>query len=89
MKRTFGRGGKVSTNTWTQVGHQETLLYVDGLNYSKRFFTSMNFWNMRIPLRNIKEFYYAAKNSGITLEVFIDAGMQTEEAETKWKKRRE
>jgi hypothetical protein len=65
------------------------LLYVDALNYSKKFFTSPNFWNIRIPLRNIKDFYYAAKNSGFTLEVFIDAGMQSEEAEAKWKSRRE
>ncbi len=44
---------------------------------------------MQIPLRNIKDFYHAAKNSGFTLEVFIDAGFQSEEAEKKWKTRRE
>jgi hypothetical protein len=62
---------------------------VDILNYSKRFFTTPNFWNVKFPLRNIKDFYYAAKNSGYVLEVFIDAGIQTEEANQKWMSRRE
>lgn len=49
----------------------------------------MNFWNVNIPFRNIKEFYYAAKNEGWKIEIFIDAGMQTEECLNIWMKRKE
>ncbi|CDW88040.1 UNKNOWN [Stylonychia lemnae] len=72
-------------------GKQESrmLLYVDALNYSRRFFNDSNFWNLKKPFIKIRRFVDAARKSGIDIEVYIDAGMQTKEALTKWRTRRE
>jgi len=65
------------------------LLYVDALNYSNQFGFVMKCWNLTFPTRRIKEFIEAAKVSGFTLKVFIDAGIESDEAIDKWKSRRE
>jgi hypothetical protein len=63
-------------------------LYFDALNYARRFFCDLNFWNLDKPFNKIKKFVAAAHNAGWHLEVFIDAGIQTKEALDKWKTRR-
>lgn len=65
------------------------LLYVDALNFSRRFFTDLNFWDLQKPFSKIRKFVTAAINSGWHIEVFIDAGIQTKETLQKWKIRRE
>ncbi len=55
------------------------MLYIDALNFSRRFFTDKNFWNLRKPFYKIRKFVEVARNSGYELEVFIDAGIQTDE----------
>jgi len=64
------------------------LLYMDALNYSRRFFTDLNFWDLQKPFRKIKKFVKAVERTGWMLEVFIDAGIQTKETMDKWKTRR-
>jgi hypothetical protein len=50
---------------------------------------NLDFWDLKTPMEKIKKFVKAAKNKGWIIEVFIDAGMSTEEAHEKWIKRRE
>jgi len=68
---------------------EEKLLYVDGLNFGNEFGFITLFWNTQHPMKKITEFVNAATKSGYTLRVFIDAGIESEEALEKWKQRRE
>ena len=68
---------------------KQQVLYIDALNYSRRFFSDKNFWNLRKPFNKLRKFVNAAKGSGYYIEVFIDAGIQTDETLKKWKLRRE
>lgn len=68
---------------------ERKLLYVDGLNFSNDFGFVTRTWNLKKPVELISAFVQAAKKSGYTLKVFIDAGMESEEALKKWKTRRE
>jgi len=65
------------------------LLYVDILNYSNRFFPEGYAWDLKRASDGVNEFVAAARKSGITLKVFIDAETSTEEADEKWRRRRE
>jgi hypothetical protein len=65
------------------------LLYVDGLNYSEQFGFVTRTWSLKRPLERIAAFVKAATTSGYSLKVFIDAGIESEEAIAKWKARRE
>lgn len=66
------------------------LLYVDGLNYaSTRFFVSPSHWDVAIAAENVTNFVAAAKASGFSLKVFLDAAIPSEEAQKKWIDRRE
>eukprot|EP00347_Sterkiella_histriomuscorum_P018214 403346355 len=68
---------------------QQRLLYVDGLNFIRNFFLNMNFWDLDSANENIKRFIEAANNTGYEVEVFIDAGIQSEELLKRWIERRE
>jgi hypothetical protein len=48
---------------------------MDALNYSRRFFTDLNFWDLQKPFKKIKNFVHAVQRTGWQLEVFIDAGI--------------
>ncbi|TNV77606.1 hypothetical protein FGO68_gene2387 [Halteria grandinella] len=66
------------------------LLYMDGLNYADSFFQREgSFWKIEDARQLVAEFVEATRNSGWKLEVFIDAGIQSDEAQRKWKERRE
>jgi len=51
------------------------LLYVDALNFSRRFFSHLDFWNLQKPFHKVKDFVRAAQRSGWYVEAFIDAGI--------------
>eukprot|EP00347_Sterkiella_histriomuscorum_P010085 403338736 len=72
-----------------QQSSRPKLLYVDALNFSRGFFKDQNFWNRRAAFSKVRKFVEAAINSGYQLEVYIDAGKQTHEAQEKWRTRRE
>lgn len=64
-------------------------LYVDGLNFSNDFGFVNKRWNLDLPIREITKFVEAAVRSGYTIKIFIDAGIESDEAIAKWKSRRE
>ena len=63
-------------------------LYVDVLNYSHKFFDTRN-WNLVTASKNVKMFISAARKSGWTLKIFIDAVIESDESLRKWRSRRE
>lgn len=65
------------------------LLYVDGFNYASEFGFVILKWDISVAMRNIKKFVKAAQRSRIELTIFIDAGIGTPEAISKWRNRRE
>lgn len=65
------------------------MLVVDALNFSSNFGFTARWWNIENPARLIREFVSAAKASEFQLFVIIDAGIESEEAQEKWRKRRE
>ena len=73
-----------------KIGQQKKKLFVDILNYGGYFFTQGGcHWEVESALSKVEEFVKASKNSGYEMEVFIDAGIETEEAILKWRTRRE
>jgi hypothetical protein len=66
-----------------------TKLYVDGLNIATKVGFGDKHWNIKEPRKGVKKFVTAARKSGYDIKVFIDAGIESEEALTKWKMRRE
>ena len=64
-------------------------LYVDALNYAGYFFPISKSWCMKKAFHRVKSFVVAAKNSGWQISVFIDNTAVSEEAQEKWKDRRE
>lgn len=64
-------------------------LIVDGLNFSNDLGFVNQTWNLGLPMQRIGEFVEAAKKSGYAIKIFIDAGIESEEAIAKWKSRRE
>lgn len=67
----------------------DKLLAVDGLNFSAQFRFTDRYWNLAFPMRSIENFCKAAKASGYKPVIFIDAGIESEEAVGKWRSRRE
>lgn len=65
------------------------LLYVDVLNFSNDFGFTTRTWNLGNPVIKIAQFCNAARRSKWELVVFIDAGIESDEALTKWRSRRE
>lgn len=65
------------------------LLYVDALNFSGDFGFVNRTWSLKRPVAAITAFVTAAKASGYAMKVFIDAGIDSEEAIAKWTARRE
>ena len=65
------------------------LLYVDALNFSENFGFVNRTWSLKKPVAAITAFVEAAKSSGYLVKVFIDAGIDSEEAIAKWTARRE
>lgn len=72
-----------------QLETGKKLLYVDGLNFSNDFGFVTKTWTLNFPVVKIEKFVSAAKKSGWTLVVFIDAGIESAEALAKWRSRRE
>jgi hypothetical protein len=64
-------------------------LYIDGLNFGAVFGFTNKEWDLRLPLKLIRDFVVTIRNAGITPIVFLDAGIESEEGIEKWKKRRE
>ena len=65
-------------------------LYVDILNYASHFFPlSKPFHHLEQALKKVTLFVDAAKKSGYEVVVFIDAVQISDEADNKWKSRRE
>ncbi|KAJ2994377.1 hypothetical protein HDV02_001651 [Globomyces sp. JEL0801] len=65
-------------------------IYVDILNYVNYFFPlSQRHSDFDIGTARIRRFVKCAQRSNITLSVFIDAVQKSDEASTKWRKRRE
>jgi len=63
---------------------------MDGLNFAGEFFNrDGTFWTIPESRLLVKEFVYAARNTGWHLEVFIDAGISSKEGMDKWRTRRE
>jgi hypothetical protein len=54
---------------------ESNLLYMDALNYARRYFKNMNFWDLDKPQRKIRKFVTAVLKAGYQLEVFIDEGI--------------
>ncbi|KAL6057025.1 RNase NYN domain-containing protein [Balamuthia mandrillaris] len=68
----------------------QKLLFVDILNYTTMFFRTSAAWpTPQAAFRQVQQFVKAARQSGWTLELFIDDRIQTTETEAKWRKRRE
>ncbi len=65
------------------------LLYVDALNFSNDFAFVNRTWSLKKPVKAITEFVAAATAANYQLKIFIDAGIDSEEAIAKWKLRRE
>lgn len=59
------------------------------MNFAKDFGFTVQTWNLTHAQNRVRAFVDAAKNSGFTLTVFLDAGIQTDEAMEKWRSRRE
>jgi hypothetical protein len=71
------------------IHSQKKLLYVDGLNYCRDFFTGGPKWiSPQKVTQRVYKFVRSAQNSGWTLEVFIDMAAVTDETLIKWKNRR-
>jgi len=64
-------------------------LHVDILNYSTLFFDCKNHWNVSKAEKKIRKFVDRCRNTGYEPIVFIDGCNITEEAQNKWKQRRE
>lgn len=64
------------------------LLYIDLLNFWEHFFPR-NDWNLIRAHERVKAFIEAAKASGYNISCFIDHSNSTEEADAKWRSRRE
>lgn len=68
--------------------HSAKLLYMDGLNYGKNFFSVIgDHWRIPEAVDKVGKFVQAVKSSGYELKVFLDAAMKTGEAMKKWVKR--
>ncbi|KAG0277677.1 hypothetical protein BGZ96_002762, partial [Linnemannia gamsii] len=65
------------------------LVYVDGLNYSDKFFKIGDHWCFRQARKNVSKMVKHARESNIVLKVFIDAFIESDEAVQKWRSRRE
>ncbi|CAF0848131.1 unnamed protein product [Didymodactylos carnosus] len=65
------------------------LLYVDALNYGKRFFRGRNHWNVIAVRDEVDKFVTGARQSGYEVTAFLDAEIKTKEAHKKWRRRRE
>ncbi|KAG0287898.1 hypothetical protein BGZ96_008262, partial [Linnemannia gamsii] len=72
-----------------KTGQNPRLVYVDGMNYSDRFFTVGDHWCFREARDNISKMVKHARESNIVLKVFLDAYIETDEAILKWRSRRE
>lgn len=65
-----------------------TQLYVDALNFSSQFGFVRKAFSIHVPKREIENFVKACRTSGWEPIVFIDAGIESDEALAKWKSRR-
>lgn len=65
------------------------LLYLDAANYTSKFFMFHDRWNLTIAEKAVKKFCDTSKRSGFTIVAFIDQAAMTEEAQQKWRRRRE
>ncbi|KAK5827716.1 hypothetical protein F5H01DRAFT_332115 [Linnemannia elongata] len=72
-----------------KTGQKPRLVYVDGMNYSDKFFTVGDHWCFREARQNISKMVKHARESNIVLKVFLDAYIETDEALQKWRSRRE
>ena len=72
---------------------KQARLYVDILNWMDKFFPKLLSFNWFLHLEFVRtkaeEFVQACRNSDWHVEIFIDAGIGTEETLRKWKERRE
>lgn len=70
---------------------EQRKLYVDGLNFSHKFGFTTKAFNLRKTgaKGKIREFVESLRRAGWSLTVFIDAGIESDEALDKWKSRRE
>ena len=59
--------------------HSRGLLCFDALNFTHRFFTSKNFWDLETPRQEIRWFTDSLVKQGWDLQVFIDSAVQGEE----------
>lgn len=64
-------------------------LYVDGLNFSSNFGFRTRAWGLTFPMQQITKFVESLRAEGWEPTIFIDAGIESGEALTKWKSRRE
>jgi hypothetical protein len=90
MEKTYLRGfdweddfNKLSLNSRSKI------LILDALNFSKSFLDCENHWNLGYAEKKVKKFVKSCENSGYELKVFIDGNTGTEEADKKWRIRRE
>jgi hypothetical protein len=63
-------------------------LYVDALNVSGQLGFTKKAWSITVPQREVERFVKACRDSGWEPTVFIDAGIESNEALEKWKTRR-
>jgi len=64
-------------------------LYIDALNFNEAFGFTLKKWDIRYAKKLITAFVNATKQSSLTIEVFINAGIESDEDLAKWKQRRE
>ncbi|KAF9912355.1 hypothetical protein EC991_011047 [Linnemannia zychae] len=72
-----------------RTNQKPRLVYVDGMNYSDRFFTVGDHWCFRQAKENINKMVQHARESNIVLKVFLNAYIESDEAVHKWRERRE
>ena len=75
-------------NEWEALGRGGKL-YVDALNFSAEFGFTVKRWGLQRARTCISRFVDATRRSGVTIVIFIDAGIGSEEGSLKWRSRLE
>jgi hypothetical protein len=66
------------------------LLYIDILNFGNYFFDRTKYsWDLTVPFKKVQLFVKAMKQANFEIKIFIDEGLESEEAIDKWRSRRE
>lgn len=72
-----------------EVDEKPKLLYMDTANYTNFFFPYGRPWSLSEATKNAKRFAWACTQSKWKVVAFFDESVFTEEAQKKWRKRRE